>query len=589
MKEKYKKSPVFPAAIVALFALVVYYPVLNAHFVNLDDIEVVSSLFDSNGSINLSSLYFRDNVGRYYRPLVISSLIIDFNIWQLEPSGYHLTNYLLHAVNALLFYFILSRLQGIFNYRKQAVTTGCALLFALHPLTCESVAWISGRSDIIASFFCLAGFCYYIYDYRYQSFVVPLCLLLGLWAKENAIVLIPILLITDFVLIKYKTDDSRRAARSVFKWTVIFIIPLLIYFYMRMGGLSQLDHGIKMSLADKTNNVVNPAVNRLHTVNYLINMAAACGFYLKKLFIPFPLNFAIVNIALIPYLVLFLLLSLLGFVLFFLRKPWFLFWLGLLIISFSPALLIATSKMAWMPFAERYLYLSCPVWAAAIFFAVNSWISRKQHERYVVILLTIIVCAWSVTTFNRISAWQDDKSLWTATRHDSPDSAKVMFKYASVLSSRGQGKEARELLEEAAEKIDDIAWKSYILLALADKAAQDKETDKAADLIKQAFAAQHNIYTYQAMANSLLNNRADNEEASRENKKKAAEYFRVLYGIKPDPFYLYQIVKIYNKEDTRLAKSIYQEIIASHPRSKYAAFSEKILDRNYRHGAAGLP
>ncbi len=587
MKEKYKNSLIIPAAIVALFSLGIYYPVLNTHFVNLDDIEVVSGMFDSHGSIDLSSLYFCDNVGRYYRPLIISSLIIDFNIWQWEPSGYHLTNYLFHAANALLFWLILSRLQGIFNYRKQAVTAGCALLFALHPLTCESVAWISGRSDIIATFFCLAGFCYYIYDYRCQSFVVPLCLLLGLWAKENALVLIPVLLITDFVLIKYKTTDSRQAAYSVFKWIVIFTIPLLIYFYMRMGGLSQLDHGIKMSLADKSENVVNPEVNNhLHAVNYLINMAAASGFYLKKLFIPFPLNFAIVKIALIPYFILFIFLSLLSLVFFFLKKTWGLFWLGLLIISFSPALLVATSKMAWMPFAERYLYLSCLVWATAIFFAANYWLSRKQHERTVFILLAIIICVWSVSTFNRIAIWQDDKSLWTATRHDSPDSAKVMFKYASVLSSQGQGKEAQKLLEKAAEKINDRAWKSYILLALADKAAQDKETDKAAGLIKQAFAAQHNIYTYEAMANYLLNSGAENEE---ESKEKAIEYFRILYGIKSDPFYLYQIVKICNNEDVLLAKSIYQEIISDHPKSKYAVFSRKILDKNNHQGTSAPP
>ncbi len=586
MKEKYKNTLIIPAAIVALFSLGIYYSVLNANFVNLDDIEVVSNLFDSHDSINLS-LFFRDNVGRYYRPLVISSLIIDFNIWQLEPSGYHLTNYLLHAINALLFWLTLSRLQGIFNFKNQAVTAGCALLFALHPLTCESVAWISGRTDIIASFFCLAGFCYYIYDYRCQSFVVPLCLLLGLWAKENALVLIPVLLITDFALIKYKTADSRQAAYSVFKWIVIFTIPLLIYFYMRMGGLSQLDHGIKMSLADKSENVVNPEVNNhLHTVNYLINMATACGFYLKKLFIPFPLNFAIVKIALIPYFILFIFLSLLSLVLFFLKKPWVLFWLGLLIISFSPALLVATSKMAWMPFAERYLYLSCLVWATAIFFTANSWISRKQHERTVFILMAIIICVWSVSTFNRISVWQDDKSLWTATRHDSPDSAKVMFKYASVLSSRGQGKEAQELLEKAAKKINDRAWKSYILLALADKAAQDKETDKAGGLIKQAFAAQHNIYTYEAMANYLLNAGSDYEKERKEKTKEAVEYFRILYSIKQDPFYLYQIVKIYRNNDPHLLKLICQEIINNHPKSKYAVFSRKILNKYSPHGAS---
>ena len=85
----------------------------------------------------------------YYRPVTTLSYVLDYWIWGLQPFGYHLTNVLLHASCSVWVGLILMRLE--FDSGPAILA---ALLFAVHPIHTESVAWISGRTDLLAFFFC---------------------------------------------------------------------------------------------------------------------------------------------------------------------------------------------------------------------------------------------------------------------------------------------------------------------------------------------------------------------------------------------------------------------------------------------------
>jgi protein O-mannosyl-transferase len=97
-----------------------------------------------------------------YTPLAWLSYGFDYALWGLEPAGYHLTNLLLHAANAALF-FLLARLllASIFPSERGAKgelgAAFAALAFALSPLRVESVAWASERRDVLAGFFALSA------------------------------------------------------------------------------------------------------------------------------------------------------------------------------------------------------------------------------------------------------------------------------------------------------------------------------------------------------------------------------------------------------------------------------------------------
>ena len=85
----------------------------------------------------------------YYRPVTTLSYVFDHWLWGLKPFGYHLTNLLLHAICSVSVGLILIRLD--FDPEPALLT---ALLFAVHPIHSENVAWISGRTDLLAFFFC---------------------------------------------------------------------------------------------------------------------------------------------------------------------------------------------------------------------------------------------------------------------------------------------------------------------------------------------------------------------------------------------------------------------------------------------------
>src|SRR5947207_13835582 len=99
-----------------------------------------------------------------YQPLSWMSVALYYLIWGMNPVGYHLTNLILHAANAVFFYFICRRLltvalpmsnhQGAWQLTMSAAFA--ALVFAIHPLRVESVAWATERRDVLSGFFFLA-------------------------------------------------------------------------------------------------------------------------------------------------------------------------------------------------------------------------------------------------------------------------------------------------------------------------------------------------------------------------------------------------------------------------------------------------
>ena len=100
----------------------------------------------------------------HYVPLSWMTLGFDYAVWGMNPVGYHLTNLLLHAANALLVYFLALRLYAL-GSSTSAVSSArifaaavAALAFSIHPLRVESVAWITERRDVLSALFFLRAF-----------------------------------------------------------------------------------------------------------------------------------------------------------------------------------------------------------------------------------------------------------------------------------------------------------------------------------------------------------------------------------------------------------------------------------------------
>ena len=156
--------PVF--AFIAVF--VVFLPALDGQFLNWDDdINFLNNeAFRGLGWAQLRWMWTHNLMGHYI-PLTWMSLGLNYALGGMNPWGYHLGNVLIHAMNAVVFYFIARRLLAAAGFPDEAPlpwsAAFAALVFGAHPLRAESVAWVTERRDVLCGlFFLLAVLAYLV-------------------------------------------------------------------------------------------------------------------------------------------------------------------------------------------------------------------------------------------------------------------------------------------------------------------------------------------------------------------------------------------------------------------------------------------
>ena len=141
----------FLAAGVFLAVLVAYFPALRAGLIWNDPDYLTKPALRSLAG--LGRIWFQLGATEQYYPVLHSAFWLEHRLWGEAPLGYHLINVLLHATAACLFALVLRRLTGERTWPWLA-----ALLFALHPVGVESVAWISEQKNTLSTVFYLAAF-----------------------------------------------------------------------------------------------------------------------------------------------------------------------------------------------------------------------------------------------------------------------------------------------------------------------------------------------------------------------------------------------------------------------------------------------
>ena len=229
-------------ALVPLAALLVYWNSLAGGFV-WDDRFLIVDNPRVQSLERLSELVTHDYVFvaetdlsyGYFRPLSSLSLALDYALWGSRPFGFHLTNVLLHAASALL---VCLLALGLGASRPVAWVAG--LLFAVHPIHTESVAWIAGRTDVLCFLFSGASLGLYLARERPRGAGRRRALLAGSWscfalallAKEMAAV-VP-LWIGCFELARPSADRLlqrlSRALRVVAPWLAIVALYAIVRF-----------------------------------------------------------------------------------------------------------------------------------------------------------------------------------------------------------------------------------------------------------------------------------------------------------------------------------------------------------------------
>lgn len=195
--------------ILAVISFAVYANSLQNEFV-FDDESVVEGDPTITELSNIPKFFtgemgFHKVIGAYYRPVVSASYTIDHAIWGLQPFGFHLTNVLMHIINVLLFFALLRLMfEKSQSPYKDYIILIAALIFAVHPIHTEVVAWVSGRTDGLSCTFFFAAFIFYLkYSKEPSNKNLALTLLmyaLSLFSKEMAITFPAVVILYNMII-----------------------------------------------------------------------------------------------------------------------------------------------------------------------------------------------------------------------------------------------------------------------------------------------------------------------------------------------------------------------------------------------------
>jgi len=210
--------------LLVIATFIAYMQVLKYGFItSFDDTEYLTSNWNIKAGLTKESIVwaFSTSYASNWHPVTWLSHMLDYEFYGLEPFGHHLTSLLFHIINTLLLFGVLLKMTGAL-WRSGLV----AILFALHPLNVESVAWVSERKNVLSTFFLLLTLWAYV---RYVDkknarnyLLVVLFLALGLMSKPMLVTLPFVLLLLDFWPLK--RFGEVRPARLIFEKVPLFIL-----------------------------------------------------------------------------------------------------------------------------------------------------------------------------------------------------------------------------------------------------------------------------------------------------------------------------------------------------------------------------
>ncbi|MDP2941837.1 MAG: tetratricopeptide repeat protein [Candidatus Omnitrophota bacterium] len=447
-----------------------FLPSLKNGFVNWDDdVYVTENPLIKNLSWGSVKEIFSSFHQTNYHPLALFSYALEYHFFGLNPRAYHATNLILHLFNCLLVFWLIWLIRG-----RLTAAFIVALLFGIHPLHVESVAWVAERRDVLyAAFFLssLVAYVYYIRERKRHYYWLSISgFILSLLSKAMAVSLPFLLLLLDWQCGKRINRESLREKIPFFALAAIFAAATLL---ARQG-------------ADVL------SIDKL-TMLYSNLCLAGYGplFYIIKTFLPFKLScvypYGQNDIGIFKVIFFFspaLLMALLvaTFSLRNLRKR-IAFGALFYLICLSPAIIqMLPATQPEFIVADRYFYLA----SIGIFLLLAdglSWLyaRSKRYARMlraaVLLIFPIILSVLAALTWNRCLVWRDSVSLWTdvLARGPNPNSATAYINRGTFYLERKEYNKAYVDFMQAF-KIEPNAYEPYFNLASLNNSRGHYET-----------------------------------------------------------------------------------------------------------------
>ncbi len=335
-----------------------------------------------------------------YIPLTFVSYMVDKFLGHGSPFMFHLSSLILHVINSLLVLYFLTILT---KQKKIGLIAG--LLFLIHPLHTEAIAWASGKKDLLSALFYLLSLVLYLkyvrskekklFNWTIATYV------LGLLSKVSVITLPFALLLIDY-------KEGRKFKKNVYKEKIPFFVLAVVFLIIALGG--------------KNPNAEAPLIE-----TFLVSIRSF-SFYLSKLIVPTNLSVmypytkevSLLNIDII--LSALVLIGLIMIIRRFREHRTLVFGLVFFLITLVPTfgnyrkgddlarIYFASDRYAYLPSVGIILIISLFIWYL--------W----QKRRYVRLLFIILVAIFSMLSMQQSIVWKDTMSLFQKVLADYPDS-----------------------------------------------------------------------------------------------------------------------------------------------------------------------
>lgn len=429
-----QNKSIWPSLIsVLILTGVSFLPMFANGFTNWDDDIYVASNRLLRGP-DWNAIFTEPSASNYH-PLTIITLAFNYAISGTDPFLYHFTNWLLHILNTALVFLFVYNISG----KKIYVAAFCSVIFGVHPMHVESVAWVSERKDVLyALFFLLALLQYWSFLETGKKSKLILCFtffILSLLSKPAAIILPIVLYLLDYW-------HNRTFSGKVWAEKIPFFILSIAFGFIT----------INVQSADAIAGTdIYPLWVRFFFACYTLMI------YTTRFFVPYPLSafhpYPPVDALGLPvYLSPVFVIALL--VLLWLKRRDRLIVFSLLFFVVNLVLVLQVITIGLTIVSERYTYIPY----IGLSFLTGMWLNRyldSSSKKIFKAIPFIIGIVFGFISFQRAKVWKDGDTLWADVIKQYPDAATPRSNHANYLKKMAGMPDHRsreiELLQEALE------------------------------------------------------------------------------------------------------------------------------------------
>ena len=388
-----------------------FFPMLSNGFTNWDDELYVTQNPLLKGP-DWQAIFTQASASNYH-PLTILTLAFNYAISGTDPFTYHFVNWGFHILNTALVFLFIYKISG----KKSYVAAFAAIIFGVHPMHVESVAWVSERKDVLyALFFLLALLQYWSYletGKRVKAIFCFVFFILSLLSKPAAIILPFVLLLLDY-----------WHGRS-FNWKVIvekipFFVLSLIFGFIT----------VRVQSADAIVGLgIYPLWTRFFFACYTIMIYAA------RFFVPYPLSAfhpypPVDSLGLSVWLSPLFMIALL--VLLWLKRKDKLIVFSILFFILNLLLVVQFVSIGLTIVSERYTYIPY----IGLAFLIGMWLNNYLASSSATLIKAIpfiVGIVFGFISFQRTKVWKDGDTLWTDVIKHFPNAATPRSNHANYL------------------------------------------------------------------------------------------------------------------------------------------------------------